>query len=134
LLLQYLLNWEKRKHCLQGSSCTDWNQNFGITVAVFFLNQSIKYFSKKGGKQSNFFLHFLRVAVLASIPHRFSHNSPNWRYFSPEALKVYMWRLAPQKGAQFGELILRRKKNRGFSPENLGSVAFWRFFAPKKKR
>jgi hypothetical protein len=45
-----------------------------------------------------------------------------------------MWRLAPQKGRPSGELILRKKKG-GFSPENLGSVAFWRFFAsPKKKK
>jgi hypothetical protein len=46
-----------------------------------------------------------------------------------------MWRLAPQKGRQSGELILLKIIKRGLSPENLGSVAFWRFFAsPKTKK
>ncbi len=29
--------------------------------------------------------------------------------------------------------MIEFKKKRGFSPENLGSVAFWRFFAKKRE-
>ncbi len=61
---------------------------------------------EKADHDPPFCFHLLSFAELASIPKRLSHNLTNGPYFCPGTLPrvvtthTYIWRLAPQEGAQ----------------------------------
>lgn len=88
---------------------------------------------EKADHDPSFCFHLLSFAVLASLPMRVSHNLTNGPYFCRGTLPrvvtthTYVSRLAPQEGAQFVELISRKKET--FATE-FGNC---RLLAPQQK-